>query len=171
LAEVSLLVIHLDLRNETQQILCLFHTLHITDAKVALVVLFLQGTILDMGSGISEYTGEHLAAIERTVHIAHKLQLHGIDVAQTEAFEAGMLFARVEGIIPAPESCHAIAATIREAKKATEEGKNTVILFCLSGHGLIDMPSYESYINGDLHDYKVSDEEINKFLQTVPQVD
>ena len=97
--------------------------------------------------------------------------MHGVDVAQTEAFEAGMLFARVEGIIPAPESCHAIAATIREAKKATEEGKNTVILFCLSGHGLIDMPSYESYINGDLHDYKVSDEEINKFLQTVPQVD
>jgi tryptophan synthase beta chain len=97
--------------------------------------------------------------------------MHGVDVAQTEAFEAGMLFARVEGIIPAPESCHAIAATIREAKKATEEGKNTVILFCLSGHGLIDMPSYESYINGDLHDYRVSDEEINKFLQTVPQVD
>ena len=97
--------------------------------------------------------------------------MHGVDIAQTEAFEAGMLFARVEGIIPAPESCHAIAATIREAKKATEEGKNTVILFCLSGHGLIDMPSYESYINGDLHDYKVSDEEINKFLQTVPQVD
>ena len=90
--------------------------------------------------------------------------MHGVDVAQTEAFEAGMLFARVEGIIPAPESCHAIAATIREAKKATEEGKNTVILFCLSGHGLIDMPS-------DLHDYRVSDEEINKFLQTVPQVD
>ena len=74
LAEVSLLVIHLDLRNETQQILCLFHTLHITDAKESLVVLFLQGTILDMGSGISEYTGEHLAAIERTVHIAHKLK-------------------------------------------------------------------------------------------------
>ena len=97
--------------------------------------------------------------------------MHGVDVAQTEAFEAGMLFARVEGIIPAPESCHAIAATIREAKKATEEGKNTVILFCLSGHGLIDMPSYESYLNGDLHDYRVSDEEINKFLQTVPQVD
>ena len=97
--------------------------------------------------------------------------MHGVDVAQTEAFEAGMLFARAEGIIPAPESCHAIAATIREAKKATEEGKETVILFCLSGHGLIDMPSYESYLNGDLHDYKVSDEEINKFLATVPQVD
>ena len=76
-SEDLLLVIHLDLRNETQQILCLFHTLYVADAKVALVVLFLQGTILDMGSGISEYTGEHLAAIERTIHIAHKLQLHG----------------------------------------------------------------------------------------------
>ena len=69
-AEDLLLVIHLDLRNETQQILCLFHTLYVADAKVALVVLFLQGTILDMSSGISEYTGEHLAAIERTIHIA-----------------------------------------------------------------------------------------------------
>ena len=73
--------------------------------------------------------------------------------------------------MPAPGSWHAIAATIRAAKKATEAGKNTVSLFCLSGHGLIDMPSYESYLNGDLHDYRVSDEEINKFLQTVPQVD
>jgi predicted AAA+ superfamily ATPase len=64
-----------------------------------------------------------------------------------------MLFAQTEGIIPAPESCHAIAATIREALKAKEEGKEKVILFCLSGHGLIDMPSYDSFINGDLHDY------------------
>ena len=76
-----------------------------------------------------------------------------------------------EGIIPAPESCHAIAATIREALKAKEEGKEKVILFCLSGHGLIDMPSYDSFINGDLHDYSVSDEEIQQFLKDVPKVD
>ncbi len=56
--------------------------------------------------------------------------------------------------------------------KATEEGKEyRDSLLCLSGHGLIDMPSYESYLNGDLHDYKVSDEEIKKFLATVPKVD
>ena len=96
--------------------------------------------------------------------------MHGVDVAQTEAFEAGMLFARVEGIIPAPESCHAIAATIREALKAKEKGEEKVILFCLSGHGLIDMPSYDSYINGDLQNYSVSDEEIEQFLKDVPKV-
>ena len=97
--------------------------------------------------------------------------MHGVDIPQIEAFEAGMLFSRAEGIIPAPESCHAIAATIREAKKAKEEGTAPVILFCLSGHGLIDMPSYESYLNGDLQNYKVSDEEIEKYLKNVPQVD
>ena len=97
--------------------------------------------------------------------------LHGVDIPQLESFKAGMLFAQTEGIIPAPESCHAIAATIREALKAKEEGKEKVILFCLSGHGLIDMPSYDSFINGDLHDYSVSDEEIQQFLKDVPKVD
>ena len=61
--------------------------------------------------------------------------MHGVDIPQSESFEAGMLFARTEGIIPAPESCHAIAATIREAMKAKEAGEEKVILFCLSGHG------------------------------------
>ena len=97
--------------------------------------------------------------------------MHGVDIPQLESFKAGMLFARTEGIIPAPESCHAIAATVREALKAKESGEEKVILFCLSGHGLIDMPSYESFINGDLQNYSVSDEEIQKFLKTVPQVD
>ena len=82
-----------------------------------------------------------------------------------------MIFARAEGIIPAPESGHAIAAAIREAKKAKEEGKEKVILFCLSGHGLIDMTSYESYINGDLRNYSISDSEIEKNLKDVPQLD
>lgn len=96
--------------------------------------------------------------------------MHGVDIPQLETFAAGMLFARTEGIIPAPESNHAIAATIREAKKAKLEGKPTVILFCLSGHGLIDMPSYNSYINGDLLNYSLSDAEIEKCLSTVPKV-
>ena len=96
--------------------------------------------------------------------------LHGVDIPQLESFKAGMLFARTEGIIPAPESCHAIAATIREALKAKEKGEEKVILFCLSGHGLIDMPSYDSYINGDLQNYSVSDEEIEQFLKDVPKV-
>ena len=97
--------------------------------------------------------------------------MHGVDIPQLESFEASMLFARAEGIIPAPESGHAIAAVIREAKKATEEGKKKVILFCLSGHGLIDMTAYESYINGDLHNYSISDSDIKKNLEDVPQVD
>ena len=96
--------------------------------------------------------------------------MRGVDIPQLEPFAAGMLFAQTEGIIPAPESCHAIAATIREAKQAKIEGKAPVLLFCLSGHGLIDMPSYNSYINGDLTNYTVTDEQIEKFLAGVPEV-
>ena len=90
--------------------------------------------------------------------------MHGVDIPQLESFDAGMLFARTEGIIPAPESCHAIAATIREANKCKENGEEKVILFNLSGHGLIDMPSYESFIKGDLQNYTVTDEMIAKNL-------
>ncbi len=90
--------------------------------------------------------------------------MKGVDIPQLETFEAGMLFARTEGIIPAPESTHAIAATIREANKCKETGEEKVILFNLSGHGLIDMPSYEAYINGDLQNYTVTDEEVAKNL-------
>ena len=86
--------------------------------------------------------------------------MHGVDIPQLESFDAGMLFARTEGIIPAPESCHAIAATIREAKKCCETGQEKVILFNLSGHGLIDMSAYDQYIDGDLQNYKLTDEQI-----------
>ena len=94
----------------------------------------------------------------------------GMDIPQLESFEAGILFSRTEVIIPAPESCHAIAAAICEAKKAKETGKQVVILFCLSGHGLIDMTAYDTYINGDLRNYTLSDEDIEKNLGTVPKV-
>jgi tryptophan synthase beta chain len=96
--------------------------------------------------------------------------MHGVDIPQLESFDAGLLFARTEGIIPAPESCHAIAATVREAKKCKETGEEKVILFNLSGHGLIDMTAYDSYINGDLRNYTVTDAEIRKNLETVPQI-
>lgn len=95
--------------------------------------------------------------------------MKGVDIPQLESFEAGLLFAQTEGIIPAPESCHAIAATIREANKATKAGQSPVILFCLSGHGLIDMPSYDSFINGDLRNYRISDSEIEENLKNVPR--
>lgn len=80
--------------------------------------------------------------------------MHGMDIPQLESFDAGLLFARSEGIIPAPESCHAIAATVREALKCKEEGKDKTLLFCLTGHGLIDATAYEQYINGDLINYE-----------------
>ncbi len=79
--------------------------------------------------------------------------MEAVDVEQIEAFDAGTLFAQAEGIIPAPESCHAIAAAIREAEKCKETGEEKVILFNLSGHGLIDMSAYDSYFAGNLQNY------------------
>jgi tryptophan synthase beta chain len=90
--------------------------------------------------------------------------IEAISVKQLETFEAGILFARTEGIVPAPESTHAIAVAIREALKAKEEGKKKVILFNLSGHGLVDMAAYDQYLAGDLTNHEVSDEEIRTFL-------
>ena len=88
--------------------------------------------------------------------------MEAVDIPQLETFAAATLFAQTEGIIPAPESSHAIAAAIREAKRANEEGTAPVILFNLSGHGLIDMAAYDSYISGDLSNYQVADETIEK---------
>ena len=96
--------------------------------------------------------------------------MHGVDIPQLETFEAGILFARTEGIIPAPESCHAIAATIREAKRCKESGEQKTILFNLSGHGLIDMPSYDRFISGDLQNYALSDAEIRKNISSLEQI-
>ena len=83
--------------------------------------------------------------------------MEAVDIPQLESFEAGTLFARAEGIIPAPESCHAIAATIREALACKETGEEKVILFNLSGHGLIDMSSYDKFLAGDLQNYSLPD--------------
>lgn len=81
-------------------------------------------------------------------------------VAQNETLAAGILFAKSEGIIPAPESTHAIAAAIREALRAKEAGQSPTILFNLSGHGIIDLYAYEQYLAGSLKDYAPDDEEI-----------
>ena len=96
--------------------------------------------------------------------------MEAADIRQLESFEAGLLFARSEGIIPAPESCHAIAATVREAKRCKEEGKSEVILFNLSGHGLIDMSAYDQYLSGSLQDYVVSDDEVAKNLSKIEKI-
>ncbi|MDR1864021.1 MAG: TrpB-like pyridoxal phosphate-dependent enzyme [Bacteroidales bacterium] len=86
--------------------------------------------------------------------------IEATDIQQLDSFEAGVLFARTEGIIPAPESAHAIAAAINEALKAKEEGRRKTILFNLSGHGLVDMSAYDQYLSGDLSNYSLTDEEI-----------
>lgn len=93
--------------------------------------------------------------------------MEGVDIPQLESFESGVLFAQTEGIIPAPESCHAVAATIREAMKCKESGEEKVILFNLSGHGLVDMASYDKYYSGDLQNYQVTNEEIDKNLNEI----
>ncbi len=93
--------------------------------------------------------------------------MEAVDIDQLESFEAGTLFARVEGIIPAPESCHAIAATIREAKRCEETGEEKVILFNLSGHGLIDMASYDKFLAGDLQNYSLSAEDLSRNLAEI----
>jgi tryptophan synthase beta chain len=67
-------------------------------------------------------------------------------------FEAAVQFARSEGIVPAPESAHAIAAVVKEATQAREAGKKRVILFNLSGHGMLDLSAYEAYLTGKLQD-------------------
>lgn len=86
-------------------------------------------------------------------------------IPQSECFEAGLLFAKTEGIIPAPETNHAIASTIREAKKAKEEGKEKVILFNFSGHGLMDLVGYDKFLNGELKDYEYPESDIQKNLE------
>ena len=78
--------------------------------------------------------------------------IEAVDIKQLDSFAAGVLFAKAEGIVPAPESCHAIAATIDEARKCREAGESKVILFNLSGHGLIDMSAYDQYLSGNLRD-------------------
>ena len=96
--------------------------------------------------------------------------MEAVDVQETETFRAGLIFAKAEGIIPAPESCHAIAAAINEAKKADEAGEEKVILFNLSGHGLIDMAAYAQYLSGSLHDFDVPQEEIDKNINQLEKI-
>ncbi len=84
---------------------------------------------------------------------------------QLQAYEAGVIFARTEGLICAPETNHAIAAVIEEAKKAKEEGQPKTILFNLSGHGLLDLSGYDSYLNGELVEFELPDDEIQRSLR------
>jgi tryptophan synthase beta chain len=91
-------------------------------------------------------------------------------VQQLACFEAAVTFSRCEGIIPAPESSHAIRGAIDEALQAKEEGKEKTILFNLSGHGHVDMTAYDDYLAGKLNDYEYPAEEIKESLSHLPKV-
>ncbi|MEI6754463.1 MAG: TrpB-like pyridoxal phosphate-dependent enzyme [Paludibacter sp.] len=93
--------------------------------------------------------------------------MEAVDIEQLDSFKAGVLFAQTEGIVPAPESAHAIAAAINEALKCKEEGTTKTILFNLSGHGLVDMAAYDQYLAGDLVNYSLSNEDIAANLSKI----
>lgn len=86
--------------------------------------------------------------------------IEAIALQQLECFEAGVLFAKTEGILPAPEANHAIAQVIREAQKAKEEGKQKTILFNLCGHGLLDLSAYQDYYEGKLQNHELTELEL-----------
>jgi tryptophan synthase beta chain len=93
--------------------------------------------------------------------------IEAVAYPQTRVFEAGIAFARLEGIIPAPESMHAIKCAIDEAMRARIDGAERIILFNLSGHGLLDLSAYDEYLSGRMTDAVVTDEEIAASLQRV----
>ena len=97
--------------------------------------------------------------------------LEAVSVKQTEIFEAAEYFARVEGILPAPESSHAILAAINEAKRCREAGEEKTILFGLTGTGYFDLVAYEKFHDGVMSDYVPSDEEIARSLAQLPVVE
>jgi len=101
--------------------------------------------------------------------LCHEGFIDAVAIPQTETFQAGVQFARTEGLIPAPEATHAIAATIREANQCTETGEPKTLLFNLSGHGHFDMSSYDRYFAGELEDYDYPEEAIKDSLAHLPK--
>lgn len=100
----------------------------------------------------------------------HAGEIEAKSYTQNACFEAAILFSRSEGIVPAPESSHAIRAAIDEAVLAKEEGKEKTILFGLSGHGQLDMGAYDAYLSGALEDYEYPEEKIRAALDRLPKV-
>lgn len=103
-------------------------------------------------------------------HIYELGLVEAISIPQLECFAGALQFARTEGIVPAPEPTHAIAAAIREALACKESGEEKVILTALCGHGHLDLASYEKYLAGEMVDLDLSDEAIAKAMEQVPQV-
>jgi tryptophan synthase beta chain len=105
--------------------------------------------------------------------LSHVYELGLVDaeaIEQNECFAAGVLFARTEGIVPAPEPTHALAAAIRVAQRCTETGEEKVILTALCGHGHFDMSAYDEYLAGDLLDLEYPTDRVNDAMQRVPVI-
>jgi tryptophan synthase beta chain len=100
----------------------------------------------------------------------HEGLIEAVSVPQIATFEAGVMFAKAEGIIPAPESNHAIRATIDEALRCKESGEAKTLLFTLSGHGHFDMASYDKYFSGELEDFEYPKEALDAALLNLPKV-
>ncbi|MFO8073026.1 MAG: TrpB-like pyridoxal phosphate-dependent enzyme [Polyangia bacterium] len=96
--------------------------------------------------------------------------IEAIAVDQVEAFEAGVAFARSEGLIPAPETCHALAAVVREARRSAEEGRARNILVSFSGHGLIDLAAYDAFLRGELRPHVLDQDGIENALEAVAEL-
>jgi tryptophan synthase beta chain len=103
-------------------------------------------------------------------HAVHEGFIDAVALEQTECFEVGVEFARTQGIVPAPESAHALAQARREALEAAETGEERVIVVGLSGHGLLELGAYESYLAGRLTDDAMSEEALAASLAGVPEV-
>lgn len=104
-------------------------------------------------------------------HAVHEGYITPVALAQTECFEAGIEFARTQGIVPAPESSHALAQARREALEAKEKGEERVIVIGLSGHGLLELGAYEQFLKGKLSDDALSESALSESLAGVPQID
>jgi tryptophan synthase beta chain len=101
-------------------------------------------------------------------HLLHEGLIEAKAYAQIPCFDAALQFARTEGILPAPESSHAIRAAIDEALQARAEDKQKTILFCLSGHGHFDLASYDAYLGGKLQDYEYPTQEVERAMKSLP---
>jgi tryptophan synthase beta chain len=103
-------------------------------------------------------------------HLLKMDQIEAVAYAQNAVFDAAVAFARSEGIVPAPESAHAIRAAIDEALRCKEAGEGKTILFNLSGHGHFDLTAYERYLNGELEDFEYPADEVQAALANLPTV-
>ena len=144
-----------------------------------------KGVTLTFDGGVGFVLEDAQNPLNATIH-AGGLRYHGMaplvslllhmgafeasSVHQLEAFQAGVQFARAEGIVPAPEANHAVAGAMREAIRCREEGVSRAVLFNLCGHGHFDMQAYMDYAAGKLHDYEYPEEEIAMALAGLPVI-